>query len=287
MKPPSFDYAVPEALDDAVNLLFGESSAKVLAGGQSLVPLLSLRLATPSLLVDLRRVPGLDDIECANGAVVIGSMVRQRRAEHNDGLRASVPLLAAALAHVAHPQIRSQGTIGGSIAHGDPAGELPAVLVALDGRVRARGPAGERIIAAEDFFTGFLTTSLSEDEILTAIEFDEAPPDTGVACVEVAQRSGDYALCGAVAQLRLEDGLVADARLALIGMGDRPVRARGLEAALTGERASAESVAAIVHHIAEDAKPIDDPQVPADYRLQLAQVVARRALVQAIENVAI
>jgi carbon-monoxide dehydrogenase medium subunit len=158
------------------------------------------------------------------------------------------------------------------------------VLVALDGRVRARGPSGERVIGAKDFFTGFLSTSLAEDEIVTAIEFEAAKPHTGAACVEVAQRAGDYALCGAVAQLTLDGGNVAEARVALLGIGDRPVRAHTLEAALAGEPATQAAIAAAATHAAAEANPVDDPQVPAEYRLHLAQVVARRALEQALEK---
>ncbi len=284
MKPPEFDYAAPDSLDEAIGLLAGDPDAKVLAGGQSLVPLLSLRLAAPSLLVDLRRVPGLDSVARENGAIRIGAMVRQRRAEHDEGIRAAAPLLARALRHIAHPQVRSQGTVGGSIAHADPAAELPAVLLALDGRVRAHGPGGERVLAASDFFTGFLSTALADDEVLTAIELDAAAPHTGAACVEVAQRSGDYALCGAVAQVTLDGDRVAAARLALLGIGDRPVRAHALEAELAGGPATSEAVAAAARLAGDEARPPDDPQVPPEYRLHLARVVARRALEQAMEE---
>ncbi|MFL5841658.1 MAG: FAD binding domain-containing protein [Thermoleophilaceae bacterium] len=286
MKPSDFEYAAPDTLDEAIGLLAGEPDAKVLAGGQSLVPLLSLRLAAPSLLVDLRRVPGLAGVERANGEVTVGAMVRQRSAERDHAIRDAVPLMAAALRHIAHPQVRSQGTIGGSIAHADPAAELPAVLMALEGRVRVRGPRGERVIAADDFFTGFLSTALAEDEIVTAIELDAAGARTGAACVEVAQRAGDYALCGAVAQVTLDGDHVAGARVALFGIGDRPLRARAVEVALAGEPATAAAAAAAASEAGAEADPIDDPQVPAEYRLHLAQVVARRALEQAMEEAA-
>ncbi|MEA2426088.1 MAG: aerobic carbon-monoxide dehydrogenase medium subunit [Thermoleophilaceae bacterium] len=286
MKPSEFEYAAPDTLDEAIGLLAGDPGAKVLAGGQSLVPLLSLRLAAPSLLVDLRRVPDLAGVERTNGDVTIGAMVRQRSAERDDVIRDAVPLMTAALHHIAHPQVRSQGTIGGSVAHADPAAELPAVLVALDGRVRVRGPRGERVIAAADFFTGFLSTELAEDEIVTALELDAAPAHTGAACVEIAQRAGDYALCGALAQVTLDGDRVASARVALFGIGDRPLRARAVEAALTGEPATPEAAAAAAADAGAEADPIDDPQVPAEYRLHLATVVTRRALEQAMEDAA-
>lgn len=285
MKPPEFDYEAPATLDDALTLLRDDADAKLLAGGQSLIPLLALRLAAPSLLVDLRRVPGLDTIERHGGVITIGAMVRQRRAERDDAIRACAPLVASAARHVAHPQIRSRGTVGGSVAHADPAAELPAVLVALGGRVRTVSSSGERVHAAEDFFTGFLSSALAFDEIVTAVELDVAPPRTGAACVEVAQRAGDYALCGAVAQVTLADGRhIEDARVALLGLSDRPVRARATEAALVGETATAATAAAAAQHAADAGTPIDDPQAPAEYRLHLAEVVTRRALEQALED---
>jgi carbon-monoxide dehydrogenase medium subunit len=287
LKPPEFDYRAPTSLDDAVALLHDDPDAKLLAGGQSLIPLLGLRLASPSQLVDLRRIPGLNTVERNDGVLMIGAMVRQRRAEQDGQIRACAPLIATAARHVAHPQIRSRGTIGGSIAHADPAAELPAALVALDGRVHTVSPAGQRVHSAEAFFTGFLSTALAGDEILTALELDVVRPRTGTACVEVAQRAGDYALCGAVAQVTLaENGTVEDARVALFGLADRPVRAHAAEAALTGEPATAASAGSAARHAQEAATPIDDPQAPAEYRLHLAEVVTRRALEQALEEAA-
>jgi aerobic carbon-monoxide dehydrogenase medium subunit len=286
MKPPDFDYASPESLDEALGLLAADPSAKVLAGGQSLVPLLNLRLAAPSVLVDLRRIPGLDEIQRTNGDLVIGAMVRQRRAERNADVRSSAPLLTAALRHVAHPQIRSQATVGGSIAHADPAAELPAVVLALDGRIRARGPGGERVIDAQSFFTGFLSTALADEEIVTAVELPAADARTGAACVEIAQRAGDYALCGAVAQVTLDGDRVSTARVALFGVTDRPVRASAVEGALAGEPGTPGAVEAAAAHASDDLSPTDDPAVPADYRLHLARVVTRRALDQALEDAA-
>jgi aerobic carbon-monoxide dehydrogenase medium subunit len=285
VKPAELDYAAPTSLDDAIGLL-ASRDAKVLAGGQSLVPLLNLRLAAPELLVDLRSVPGLDEIRRDGDDLVIGATVRQRRAERDVTIREVAPLVAEALRHVGHPQIRSRGTIGGSIAHADPAAELPAVLVALDGRVRARGPGGERAIAAADFFQGFLTTALAEDEILVAIRLPAAAPGTGAGCVEIAQRAGDYAACGAVAQVTLDGDGVTDARVALIGAIDRPVRARTVEEALIGSAGTPQDIAAAAAYAAHGLDPTPDPRVPAEYRLHLARVVARRALEQAKERAA-
>ena len=278
VKPAAFDYAAPTSLDEALQLLAANDTAKVLAGGQSLIPLLNLRLAEPELLVDLRRVPGLNEIARQGDELVIGATVRQRQAERDPLVAEAAPLITAALAEVGHPQIRSRGTVGGSIAHADPAAELPAALVALDGRVIARGPGGERSIAAADFYLGFLTTALDDDEILVAVALPLAPPRTGAACVEIAQRAGDYAACGAVAQVTLDDaGTIAHARVALIGATDRPVRAAAVEEALAGGA----SIADAARHAGDGVEPIDDPRVPSAYRIHLAGVVTRRALEQA------
>jgi carbon-monoxide dehydrogenase medium subunit len=222
-------------------------------------------------------------IEADEGGVVVGAMVSQRRAELDPTLGARCPLIADALSHVAHPQIRSRGTIGGSIAHADAASELPAALLALDGHVRTHGPAGERRIAAADFFQGMLTTALAEDEVLTAVEFPAAGPASGSACVEIARRTGDYALAGAVAQVTVADGAVAAARLAFFGVSDRPVRASAAEQAALGKGVE-EAPAAAATVAAEPIKFTTDPQLTEDYRRQLVGVVARRALQRALER---
>jgi carbon-monoxide dehydrogenase medium subunit len=286
VKPPAFDYAAPESLEEAIELLAADAEAKVLAGGQSLLPLLNFRLTQPSALVDLRRVPGLDGIEARDGKVALGAMVRQRRAETDELVAERCPLLREALRHVAHPQIRSQGTVGGSVAHADPAAELPALLLALDGRVRVAGRNGERSIDADDFFLGVFTTALTGDEIIVEVELPARPPRTGYACVEVARRAGDYALCGGVCQVTLEDGTVDEARLALFGVGERPVRARAAEEALSGSSGDAASIAEAAALASDGLNPHDDIQASADYRLHLAEVVAARAFTTAMERAA-
>jgi aerobic carbon-monoxide dehydrogenase medium subunit len=284
MKPPELDYVAPTSLDEVVDTLRREPGAKVLAGGQSLLPLLNFRLAAPSLLVDLARVPGLDAIELDGGTARIGAMVRQRRAEEHAELAEAVPLFREALRHVAHPQIRSRGTIGGSVAHADPAAELPAALLALDGRIRASGPAGDRTVPAGDLFAGFLTTTLSPDEVLTTVELPGAPARTGAACIELSRRAGDYALCGVLAQVTLEDGLAADVRVALFGVGQRPVRARATEEIVRGEHPDTNRIAAAAEYAAEGLDPADDVQATASYRRHLARVLTRRALTVAQER---
>jgi carbon-monoxide dehydrogenase medium subunit len=285
VKPPAFDYVAPGTLDEATSALRDNPDAKVLAGGQSLLPLLNFRLAQPALLVDLRRVLDLDGISNADGHVRIGAMVRQRRAEESGVLADRCPLVGAALRWVAHPQIRSRGTVCGSIAHADPAAELPAVLVALDGRVRAVGPEGERWIEAADLYRTFFTTSLAADEILAEVELPAVPARTGTACVEIARRAGDYAICGAVAQVSLaDDGVIAEARLALLGVGSRPHRAGRVEAALAGAPAEPGAIEDAAQAADEGLEPLEDIQAGADYKRHLARVVARRALEQALER---
>lgn len=281
MKPPDFDYLAPTSIDDAVKALGSDSEAKVLAGGQSLIPLLAFRLAGPSLLVDLARVDGLDHITEEGDRLVIGAMARQRRAERDPMVANRCPLLVESLRHVGHPQIRSRGTIGGSVAHADPAGELPAVVLALGGRVQVAGPAGDRTVEAEELFQGFLSTAIADDEILTAVELPASGPRTGWSVVEIARRPGDYALCGALCQLEIgDDGAVVDAHLALIGVGDRPMRATAVEEAILGGASPTEAAALAP----EGLTPGSDVHASSDYRLHLATVTSRRALTQALER---
>ena len=281
MKPPDFDYVAPTSIGDAVKALGSDTEAKVLAGGQSLIPLLAFRLASPSLLVDLARVEGLDHVSDEGDRLVIGAMTRQRRVERDPLLADRCPLLVESLRHVGHPQIRSRGTIGGSVAHADPAAELPGVVLALGGRVRVTGPAGDRTIEAEELFDGFLSTAIADDEILTAVEVPASGPRTGWSVVEITRRPGDYALCGALCQLETgDDGAVVDAHLALIGVGDRPMRATAVEAAILGGASPTEAAA-----LAPDGlTPGSDVHATSDYRLHLATVTSRRALTQALER---
>jgi carbon-monoxide dehydrogenase medium subunit len=287
MKPPEFDYTAPTELAEAIEVLRDDEDAKLLAGGQSLIALLNMRMTYPSQLVDLRRVRGMDGVAEDGDVVRVGAMMRQRDAEGDDRLARLCPLVVEALHHVAHPQIRSRGTVGGSIAHADPAAELPAVLMALDGEVRVTGPAGARRIPAAELFTGFLTTSLDPTEVLVDVAFPVAPPRTGVACVEIARRHGDFAICGAVAQVtRGADGRVSDARVAFLGVSDRPVRARAAEAAFTGSDGGSAAATAAGDRALEGWSPLDEPGMSAEYRANLARVVARRALEQATEKAA-
>ncbi|WP_420638641.1 FAD binding domain-containing protein [Candidatus Poriferisocius sp.] len=281
MKPPDFDYVAPTSIGGAIKALESDSEARLLAGGQSLIPLLAFRMASPTLLVDLARVEGLDHITDHGDRLVIGAMTRQRRAERDSQVAQRCPLLIEALRHVGHTQIRSQGTIGGSIAHADPAAELPGVVVALGGRVHVAGPAGNRTIEAGDLFQGFFNTAMAECDILTAVELPTSGPRNGWSVVEITRRPGDFALCGALCQLQVGDsGHVVDAHLALIGVGDRPMRAVAVEQAILGGASPAEAA----ELAPEGLTPVNDVHASSDFRLHLTKVTSRRALTQALER---
>ena len=287
MKPPEFDYVAPATVDEAVTALRDDEDAKVLAGGQSLIALLNLRMTYPTKLVDLRRIPGLDGIAAGGDTVRIGAMTRQRAVERDARIADRCPLLHEALRHVAHPQIRSRGTMGGSIAHADPAAELPAVLLALDGAVEVVGAGGARTIPASQLFQSFMTTALEPTDVMVAVTVPASRPGSGAACVEVARRHGDFALCGAVAHVtRGAGGRIADARLAFLGMSDTPVRARAAEASFAGSDGGADAAAAAAAQALDGWEPLEDPSMSAEYRAHLAKVVARRAFEQAMEKTA-
>jgi aerobic carbon-monoxide dehydrogenase medium subunit len=286
VKPPLFEYSAPATLEEALTLLreLGDD-ARPLAGGQSLIPLLSLRLAQPSHLIDLAGVAELVSIGVENTDLVLGAMVRERSAERHEDVRRQAPLLAQALPFIGHPAIRSRGTVGGSLAHADPAAELPAVAVALDAELVAQSrDRGRRTIAAADFFTGFFTTALAPDEILTAIRIPAPAPGTGSAIAEVARRHGDFALVGAVAVVRLEAGRIADARLALTGVSDTPVRAIAAESMLVGAEPTDEAFAEAAGEAAKDVSPGADVHGTVAYRRHLAGVLGRRTLSMAAQR---
>jgi len=285
MKLPPFEYHLAESVEDAVGLL-GElgDEAKVLAGGQSLVPLLSFRLARPAHLVDVNAIAELSYITDGSGCE-IGAMVRHRHAELSDVVRAEAPMVAAALGFVGHAAIRNRGTVGGSIAHADPAAELPSVLMALGGEVVARSARGVRTIAAEAFLQGFFTTALEPDELLTAIRFPPWPASTGWAFNEFSRRSGDFAIVGAATVIGLgADGRVSDARLVFSGAGSTPVRAVEAERALVGEAPSPELWATAAEQAGAELDPPADLHGSSNYRRQLARVLARRSLQEAYDR---
>ncbi len=284
MKPPAFDYAAPATVEEAVRLLGQhEGEAKILAGGQSLMPLLNMRLARPTLLVDLGRVDGLDYIHEIDGGLAIGAMTPQRTVERSPLVARMYPLLATAVRFIAHPQIRNRGTIGGSLAHADPAAECPALAVALDAELRVVGPGGERTIKAADFFVTYLTTALEPTEVLTAVRFPAFPVGRGWSFLEVARRHGDFALAGVAIAMTIDrGGRCAETRIVLFGVGATPLRARPVEDAIVGRKADTTLFEQAAGKVAEVvAEPLSDVHASAEYRRHLATVLTRRGLVEA------
>lgn len=285
MKPPAFEYVAVASTEEAVAELGGHGDeARILAGGQSLMPILNMRLAAPGRLVDLNRVAALSYIVERAGGVAIGAMTRQRMAERSELIATEVPLLAEALPWIGHTAIRNRGTIGGSLAHADPAAELPAVAVCLDARFTVLGGGGERTLAAREFFRGYLTTALAPTELLTEVWFPGAPPGSGAAWIEFSRRHGDYALVGVAAVVTLEGSTVREARLALTGVGGVPVRAVEAERLLIRAPLSAESMAAAAESVRRTLEPHDDIHATAAYRRHLASVLTVRALTRAGER---
>ncbi len=282
MKPASFDYHRPASLADALALCaeLGDE-AKALAGGQSLVPAMNFRLARPGVLVDLNAVTSLSSIEeSADGGLRIGAMTRQRAVERSLPVAGRAPLLFEAMPWIAHPQIRNRGTIGGSVAHADPAAELPAVMLALDARLIVRSRAATRTIPAFEFFTGILSTALEPDELLTQIEIPARPARSGAAFVEVARRHGDYALVGVAVEVVLDErGACASSRVALLSVGDVPVLAVNAMAALAGRIPNRAAIEEAARAAAErDIDPPSDIHASAAYRRHLARVLVGRTL---------
>ncbi len=285
MKLPPVDYEAPNTVSEAVALLAEHrDEASVLAGGQSLIPLLALRLARPALLIDINGVAGLSGVSATDGWVTIGAMTREYVAEESQTVADVVPLLSAALPLIGHEAIRSRGTIGGSLAHADPAAELPAVARALDAEFVVRGQAGERVIPAAEWFEGYLTTSRRSDELLVAVRFPAAGPGTGTSFTEVARRHGDFAIVGLAAALTLSDGAISGARLAFAGLSDVPVRATGAEHLLVGNAPSAELFDAAARRATEDIDPPADLHGSSDYRRKVAATLVRRGLRAAADN---
>ncbi len=286
MKPAPFAYHAPQSLEAALEVLSDAGSeTKILAGGQSLIPVMNFRLARPAALVDLNRVSELDFIESTerprgNRVLRIGAMARQSRVEHDPAVRDMAPLLHEAMPFIAHPQIRNRGTIGGTLAHADPAAELPTVVLALDGRLRLVSGRGERWLEARDFFTGLFATALAPDEIVAAIEIPERAPATGYAFLEIARRHGDYAQVGLAASVGLaRDGSCRSARLVFLSVGEGPVDAREAAGLLIGERPDAELFRTVAGHAAgREIEPLGDIHASAPFKRHLARVLTERAL---------
>ena len=276
MKPAPFAYRRARSLEEAVALLGEHKEARLLAGGQSLIATLNMRLSAPPLLIDINVIGGLDGITAKGGTVEIGALVRHAQAERSEAIVRHAPLIARAMPHIGHIAIRNRGTLGGSIAFADPAAELPACLLALDGEVDATGAKGERTIKAGDFFKGLFETALGAQDVLTAIRVPAADKDTRVGFAELARRHGDYAIVGLAASARANGKALTDVRLAYFGVGATPMRARKAEAAL----ASGDIDAAVA---ALDLDPQDDVQATAKVKKHLAGVLLRRVAKQLME----
>ena len=279
VKPARFDYFDPRTFDEAVQALAGAAGdAKVMAGGQSLMPLMNMRLVRPAVVVDINRVEGANYVKSANGSLAIGATTRQRSLESDPLIGERQPILRTAANHIGHTQIRSRGTICGSIAHADPAAELPALALALDAEMEAQSPRGRRRIPAAEFFVDYLTTALEPDEILVETRFPAAPSGITWAFKEVSRRHGDFAMVGIVAGLALEGGTISDARLTYFGVGGTPFRAREVEAHLKGQPAGEEAFRAAAAAVQPLLDPSDDVHATAAYRRSVAGVLTERAL---------
>jgi carbon-monoxide dehydrogenase medium subunit len=277
VKPSPFAYAKARSVAHAIELL-AEDEARLLAGGQSLIATLNMRLSAPRLLVDLNGVGGLDGIALKDGMVEIGALVRHAQAERSVEIAQHAPLIAKALPHIGHPAIRNRGTIGGSVAFADPAAELPACLLALGGEVTISGPQGARRIKADDFFKDLFETALTPRDVLTAIRLPAATVDNRIGFAELARRHGDYAMAGLAACARADGKGLQDVRLAYFGVGATPLRARNAETALAGG-----DVDAAVKALDQDLDPADDVQATGAVKKHLAGVLLRRVARQLME----
>jgi CO/xanthine dehydrogenase FAD-binding subunit len=282
LKPAPFEYHRPETLEEALSLLkeYGDEG-KVLAGGQSLIPLMNFRLAQPAYLIDINFIDGLDYVRSEGGALRIGCLARQSRLLDNPLIRKRCPLLADALTYVGYEQIRNRGTLCGSLAHADPAAELPAVLLALDGFVTVGNLATKREAAARNFFKSYLTTCLSSDEMVLEASIPETPAGAGWSFMEFARRFSDFAIVGVAIFLISEQNRISDARIALTGVGDKPWREREIEERLVGEKGGAGVFAKVASEIAASIQPSSDIHATPSYRRSLAAVLTRRALAEA------
>jgi len=279
LKPANFEYHRPRKIEDALSLLekFGDDG-KILAGGQSLMPLMNFRLAQPAHVIDINFIEGMDYTRSDEDVIKIGCLARQSHLLDSQIIRERCPLLAEALSYVGYEQIRNRGTLCGSLAHADPAAELPAVLFALDGFVTVQNLKTKREIAARDFFKSYLTTSLSKDEMVVEASIPETPPGAGWSFMEFARRHGDFAIVGVAVLLLREQEKIADARIALTGVGDKPWREPNVEQMLVRQKASTDLFAKVGAEIAVQIDPVADIHASQSYRRSLASVLARRAL---------
>jgi carbon-monoxide dehydrogenase medium subunit len=287
MIPASFDYVTPRSLNEAIRALAdGGEDAKILAGGHSLLPLMKLRLANPTLLIDVSKIAGLNGIKQQGGKIVVGTLATHYQIESSQLLKKSCPLLGQTALTIGDVQVRNRGTIGGSLVHGDPAGDLPAAILALGGQLKISGAKGERWLDVEKFFLGPMTTAIEANEILTEIHLPAAPRRSGSAYLKMPQQASGFAIVGVAVSLRLDaKGRCEDIGIGVTGLSDRPFRARVAETWLRGRKLSATSIEAAAALVVEDVEPLEDLHAAADYRAQLAQVFTGRAIQEASRRV--
>ena len=284
MIPASFDYSAPETLSEALKLLSENPDSKVLAGGQSLIPLLKFRLAAPAHLVDLGGVPDLHFIAESDGMIRIGAMTTHHQIEQSDLLGEKCPLLAKTAASIGDVQVRNRGTIGGSVAHADPAADYPAALQALEAKVRMAGPDGERELGIDDFVVDALTTALEDNEVVTEIQVPVEGDGVGVSYRTIIHPASGFPIVGAAARIGIDNGKISFARVGMTGVASKPYRATAVEAALEGKAADAETLAAAFGLAAEGVEALSDLHASSEYRSHLASVQLRRALEEAAER---
>lgn len=287
MKPAPFEYFAPDSIEQALDLLREHGDeAKILAGGQSLVPAMNFRIHQPGILIDLNRVPELGYIREEGNTIHVGAMTRERHLEFDEFIAKQTPLLHEAVPFIAHPQIRNRGTIGGSLVNADPAAELPVLMLALNARLKARNTSSERWVDAQDFFVGMFTTALEADELLVEIELPVMQLRTGWSFMEVAPRAGDYALMGVAAIVNLdEDGKCKGARLVYLNAGDGPVDAKEAAKSLEGEKLNDNLIESAAKHASEnEITPFGNVHASPEFQRHLANVLTKRALKRALER---
>src|SRR5215471_6754739 len=279
MKPAAFDYVAAETLDEALSALArAGGDGKILAGGQSLVPMLNFRLLRPSILIDINRIRDLGYVDATADVVRIGALTRHHALETSPLIKAHLPIMTAAMQHVAHLAVRNRGTIGGSLSHADPAAELPMMAVLLDAKIKIRSLHGRRVAEARCFFTGSLTTDLKDDEIVTDVEFPRLLPNTGWAFEEVARRAGDFALAAVGVTMSVRNGTADRVRIGMTGVGETPLRASEAEDLLAGKAVDAQALEAAASAIEAAVEPNTDLHASADYRRFLVGALGRRAI---------
>ncbi|MDO8785743.1 MAG: xanthine dehydrogenase family protein subunit M [Syntrophales bacterium] len=287
MKPFSFEYFKPNNIDEAISLLngYGED-AVILAGGQSLIPLMNLRLARPKYIIDINKIAELSYIKDTNGGLSIGALTRHREIEKSDIIKSKYPILSKTVSLIGNPQIRNWGTIGGSISHADPGGELPTLLLALNGKVKVVGNQGEREIDGDDLFLGYLTTSIEKTEILREVYIPEISPKMGWEFVELTKRSHDFAIVSVAVLMSIDNaGKCNDVRISLGGVGSMPVRAKGAEEFLMDKAINDDSINEAANIASEEAEPESDIHASAEYRKEMVKVFVNRGLISALDRV--